>query len=549
MRVLMVEDSADDAELTLDVLREGGFDVDCLRVETAEAMQDALAGGNWNVVLSDYHLPCFSGDAALSVLKASGLDIPFIIVSGCIGEEAAVGLLKVGAHDFVIKGSAARLVPAVQRGLLEAETRRQFQHAQADLEQSEARFRAIASNLPGMVFQFLRQVDGAILFPYVSDGSRALLGLDPPALQDTPALFMDLIAPEDKASYDQSMVGSATNLAPWNWEGRIMRGAEQQDTNHQSPIANHQDITWISLRASPRRTSRGEVMWDGIMADITQNKLADIELKRSREKLAELSSYLQQVKEEERAKIAREIHDDIGGMLTAIKCDTLWCTSATPRDPKFCREKAAAIDSLVDSVIDSTRRIAMDLRPSILDCGIVAAVRWQAKEFHAHSAIPCQVSCDPDEIQLDAERSVAIFRIFQETLTNISKHAKALEIRVTLAEAGGWVVLEVADDGRGITDHDMAKPKSFGIHGMRERCHHLGGTLCFASTPGKGTRVTIRIPVNPAQKQQAVQPATARKAAAIRPRVGARRIAEQMKSSPEALQQWEDSDDTGVDCR
>ena len=536
MRVLMVEDSADDAELTLNVLREGGFDVDCLRVETAEAMQEALIDGNWDVVLSDYNLPRFSAGAALSVLKGSGLDIPFIIVSGCIGEEAAVGLLKVGAHDFVIKGSASRLVPAVRRGLLEAETRRQFQHAQAELEKSEARFRAIASNLPGMVFQFLRQTDGAILFPYASDGSRALLGLDPPALQDSPALFMDLIAPEDKLSYDQSMAGSATNFTTWNWEGRIMRGAEK-------------DIKWISLRASPRQTSREEILWDGIMADITQNKLADIELKRSREQLAELSSYLQKVKEEERARIAREIHDDIGGMLTAIKCDTLWCTSATPRDPKFCREKAAAIDSLVDSVIDSTRRIAMDLRPSILDCGIVAAVRWQAKEFHAHSAIPCQVSCDPDEIRLDAERSVAIFRIFQETLTNISKHAKASEIRVTLAEAGGWMVLEVADDGGGITDRDMAKPQSFGIRGMRERCHHLGGNLRFTSASGKGTCVTIRIPVNDAQEQRAAQPATARKAAAIRPRVGARRIAEQMKSSPEALQQWEDSDDTGVDCR
>ena len=508
MRVLMVEDSADDAELTLDVLREEGFDVDCLRVETAGAMQDALAGGNWNVVLSDYNLPCFSADAALSVLKASGLDIPFIIVSGCIGEEAAVDLLKRGAHDFVIKGSASRLVPAVQRGLQEAETRRQFQHAQAELENSEARFRAIASNLPGMVFQFLRRTDGAFLFSYVSDGSWALLGLDPPALQDNPALFMDLVAPEDQASYDQSMAVSAADFTTWNWEGRINEGAGK-------------NIKWISLRASPRRTSGGEVLWDGIMADITRNKLADIELMRSREKLAELSSYLQKAKEEERARIAREIHDDIGGMLTAIKCDTLWCTSTTPRDPKFCREKAAAIDSLVDSVIDSTRRISMDLRPSILDCGIVAAVRWQAKEFHAHSAIPCQFSCSDNEIQMDAERSVAVFRIFQETLTNISKHAKSSEVRVALAEAGGWVVLEVADDGRGITDHDMAKPKSFGIHGMRERCHHLGGSLRFASTPGRGTRVTIRIPVNHAQKQRAVQPATARKPAAIRARAGA----------------------------
>lgn len=532
-RVLMVEDSVDDADLIVATLTEGGLVVDCLRVETAEAMQSALAGGSWDVVLSDYSLPRFSAEEALAVLKAARLEIPFIIVSGCIGEEAAVALMKAGAHDFVMKESAARLVPAVRRALLETETRRQFNLAQAALSKSEMRFRAIASNLPGVVYQFVLEQDGTASFPYVSDGSLALFGLSPSALQDNPALFGDLILADDRASYERAMAASAANLSTWNWEGRI-RGVKQHE------------IKWINLRASPRQANRGAVLWDGIMANITQNKFAELEVMRSREQLAALSSHLQLIKEQERGRIAREIHDDIGGTLTAIKCDLLWCAGDTPRDPKLCREKAAAIESLVDSVIDSTRRIAMDLRPSILDCGIVAAVRWQAKEFHAHSAIPCQVSCDHDEIPLDAERSVAIFRIFQETLTNVSKHAQASEIRVTLTQAGGWVALEVADDGHGITNHDMAKPKSFGIQGMRERCHHLGGNLRFASKPGQGTRVTIRIPVNHAQEQRAAQPATPRKTAVIRPRIGAA-LQIKMKGAPEALQPREDCDDTGVD--
>lgn len=478
----MIEDSADDAGLILAALREGGFEVDYRRVETAEAMQNALDGGNWDVVLSDYNLPCFNADEALSILVNAGLDIPFIVVSGCIGEETAVALMRAGARDFVMKGSTARLVPAVRRGVVDTQTRRQFILAQIALRKSEARFRAIASNLPGVVFQVLRQEDGSVLFPYVSGGSQALFGFSPQTLQDNSKSFTDLIFPEDRASLHQSMAVSARDLSTWNWEGRIGVG---RDT----------DIKWINLRASPRETSGGAVLWDGIIANISQNKLAEIEIARSRQQLAELSSHLQQAKEQERARIAREIHDDVGGTLTAIKCDVLWCYSDASKDPKSCRKKAAAIESLVDRVIDSTRRISMDLRPGVLDCGIVAAVRWQAKEFHRHTGIICGIFCGDEDIALGPDLSVAFFRIFQETLTNISKHANASKVRVELAEADGWVTLVVADNGRGITDRDMAKPDSFGIRSMRERCRHLQGDLHIAGTP-EGTRVTVLIPAN-----------------------------------------------------
>ncbi|MBI2223984.1 MAG: response regulator [Betaproteobacteria bacterium] len=366
LRVLIVEDSADDAELILDVLRMDGFDVDSLRVETAAAMQDALDGGNWDLILSDYNLPSFSAAEALAVSKDRKLDLPFIIVSGCIGEEAAVALMKAGAHDFVMKESAARLVPAVHRCLLETETRRQFNLAQIALRRSEARFRAIASNLPGVVFQWLQEKDGTVVCPYASEGSVALFGLSPAALQETPGLFLDRILPEDRESYDQAMAASARNLTTWNWEGRIRNGGENE-------------IKWINLRASPRRTSSGAVLWNGIMANITQNKLTEVELKHSREQLAELSSYLQNVKEQERARIAREIHDDLGGTLTAIKIDLLWLHNRLIEERQDLQEKVDSMDLLVDRAIEVTRRIASDPRPGILDFGIVAAIEWQAR--------------------------------------------------------------------------------------------------------------------------------------------------------------------------
>ena len=221
LNVLLIEDSADDAKLVVQAIRdslgENNFNVNYLRVETAEAMQSALTDAHWDAILSDYNLPCFSANEALSVLQASGCNIPFIVVSGYIGEEAVTTLMKAGAHDFVMKDSLTRLLPALQRALLEAETRRQFQHAQAELENSEARFRAIVSNLPGAVYQLLQQADGSVLFPYVSDGASALFGLSPATLQSDPALLQDIILPQGQASYAQSMAVSAAKLSTWNW--------------------------------------------------------------------------------------------------------------------------------------------------------------------------------------------------------------------------------------------------------------------------------------------------------------------------------------------
>ncbi len=495
LRVLMVEDSADDAELTLDALKAGGFEVDCLRVETAEAMRTALAGGNWDVILSDYSLPRFSADEALAVFKNHRSDIPFIIVSGCIGEETAVALMKAGAHDFVMKGGAARLVPAVQRGLQETDIRRQFNRAQIALQKSESRFRAIAANLPGVVYQLLLKKDGAFQFSYVSEGALALLGLNPGALQNDPELFLNLILPEDRSSYHQSLAVSAGNLAPWNWEGRIRHDSDAE-------------IKWINLRASPREASRGAVLWDGIMTNITPNKLAEIEIERSHEQLAELSSHLQTVKEQERTAIAREIHDDLGGTLTAVKMDLRWLHQRLPSRQPGLKEKIASLDTLVDRAIEATARIASNLRPAILEFGIVAAIEWQAREFQDHTGIRCEIVSGSEDIPLDPDLSATLFRIFQETLTNIAKHAGASLVRVDFSEAEGWLELQVRDDGRGITRDDRLKPKSFGIRGMLERARILGGKVEISGAPGQGTTISVCLPhpdaSEAAEQQQAL---------------------------------------------
>ena len=483
LKILLVGYTADHARQICTMLKQGELHFHSEFINDVSALPKALVECSWDIILSDDVTPDLGAIQVLSYLAKHHLTIPVIIVSSRESDETlAERYMKAGAQDFILIARMARLVPAIQRSLKQMETVQHIRETQLALQKSEARFRAIASNLPGLVFQFLLNHDGTRSFPYVSEGSVMLLGILPTALMAQPDLFTDLILPEDRVAYEELMFASAKHFSTWNWEGRIQ-------------VKSDPDIKWVGLRATPRRSLNGAVLWDGIVMNITRNKLAEIEIARSHAQLAELSSYLQKVKEHERARIAREIHDDIGGTLTAIKCELLPCMDTKPRKPDFYRQKAVSIEELVDYVIDSTRRICMDLRPGVLDFGIVAAIEWQAKEFSKRTDIACQFSCEQDDIPLDADLAIAIFRIFQEILTNISKHASASRVDVRLSEYDNWVHLEASDNGRGITDADMKKTGSFGIRGMRERCQQLGGDLRVYGVPGHETRVVVQIPV------------------------------------------------------
>ena len=352
---------------------------------------------------------------------------------------------------------------------------------------SESRFHAIVSNMPGLVYQFLRKHDGDISFPYLSDGCHALLGVTPNQLRVNPALFTELILPEDQPSYIDSMTASARTLSAWNWEGRIW-------------IEKWKDTKWINLRATPRAIDQsGEsqsVAWDGVMTNITQSRLEKHEIRSSRAQLAELSAHIEQVKEQERTRIAREIHDDLGGNLTAIKMAMALLVRRLPADTPELLEKANYVESLADRSIESAHRIAADLRPSVLDFGIVAALEWHAKEFEKQAGIPCKFSSNREEIQLDSDHATALFRIFQEALTNVAKHAYASQVTVKLALSKRCVHLEIADNGKGIDATDRTKPKSFGIRGMVERANALGGKLNISPIIAGGSLVSIKIPLS-----------------------------------------------------
>jgi len=219
-------------------------------------------------------------------------------------------------------------------------------------------------------------------------------------------------------------------------------------------------------------------------------------LRSSREQLRALAAYLQSARESERSVIAREIHDELGSMLTGLKIDLSWLTSRLPADQMPLLEKSRAMSKLVSNIIQSVRRISTDLRPGMLDdLGLVAAIEWQTQEFQARTGICSRFTSTLGNGKLDRELDTAVFRILQETLTNVARHANATRVDITLKEKAGGIILTVRDNGKGITQRQIFHRKSLGILGMRERALLLGGEIIIVGLPGKGTTVTVDIPI------------------------------------------------------
>jgi len=221
------------------------------------------------------------------------------------------------------------------------------------------------------------------------------------------------------------------------------------------------------------------------------------DLRISFEQLRALASRLQEVREEERTSIAREIHDELGQALTALKMDVVWLMQRLPEGSKPWLAKTDSMLKLIDNTISAVRRIAAELRPGMLDdLGLVAAIEWQAQEFQGRTGVECQVLLPTDDVALDEEHSTAVFRIFQETLTNIARHANATRVSVKLERTAQEIVLEVQDNGKGLEEAAVFSTRSLGLLGMKERALLLGGGLEVHGSQGKGTTVTLRIPWN-----------------------------------------------------
>jgi signal transduction histidine kinase len=235
-----------------------------------------------------------------------------------------------------------------------------------------------------------------------------------------------------------------------------------------------------------------------------ERRRAQEQLRESHEQLRALSVYLQHVREEERTRIAREVHDELGQALTSCKLDLSLLANKLPTNQPSLKEKAKALSAHMDATIQTVRRIATELRPGILDhLGLIAALEWQANEFQTRTGIKCDVRTDLHEPVLTPDLATTFFRIFQETLTNIIRHAGATQVAVHLKEVAGRIILEVRDNGRGILPQEISNTRSMGLLGMKERAALLGGTFKIGPAPnGKGTLASVSIPLRPLNSER-----------------------------------------------
>ena len=349
LRILHLEDSIIDHDLARLTLQRAGVMSEIRHVDSLEALNHSLDTERFDLILADYHLPGFTALDAWKAVQERLAPPPFVLLSGAIGEAAAVDAMRLGVADYLLKDNIGRLPHVIARAIEVAEARRAREQAAAELAESERR-------------------------------------------------------------------------------------------------------------------------------------------------LAELTEHLQTSIEQERAAIAREIHDDIGGALTAVKFDLAWIGRHS--ESNAMRGHAGAAVDMLQHAIDASQRIMMNLRPPILDQGLVAAVQWLAESFERRTGVATRVATSPATAELPPAVQLVAYRTAQEALTNVSKYAAASLVRIDLGDTEGTLTLEVTDNGVGMDlAASRAKPRSFGLRGLQERARTVGGWLDISSQPGRGTSIILSVPL------------------------------------------------------
>jgi PAS domain S-box-containing protein len=331
-----------------------------------------------------------------------------------------------------------------------------------------------------LVFRLERaQPEGPVDFAFISDGSEQLVGFSAASLMVPGRGIRSLVHAHDQPDYSLSQIGALEADRDWHWQGRI--------------LTRESEVRWADIRAIARRLEDGLVVWDGIVWDITENKRIELALSESRGQLRELSAHLESVREEEKARIAREVHDELGQVLTVLKLETAMCELAYGELDSGLQERLNSMKRLIASLFQLVRDVASALRPPILDAGISSAIEWQAQRFEKRTQIPCLVQVPDNLPPLADAKAIGLFRILQEALTNVMRHAQAHTVEVRLTLEAGMLCLTISDDGCGFVP-PTGRPSSFGLVGMRERVLMLGGSLQLDSQLGEGTTLSASIP-------------------------------------------------------
>ncbi len=479
LRVLLLEDAPADAELALVALADAGFECQAEVADGREAFERLFGPERHDLVIADYSLPGYTGLDALELVRRQDALLPFILLSGALGEERAVDALRAGATDFVLKGNLRRLAPAVARALEESRVRRQHLATQQALELSERRYRAIVEDQSELIIRMLP--DSTVTF--VNAAYCRYFGFQPD--QIVGRLVLDSMPPENRDALRRNLRHVTPQTPTYERDSLVRDAAGVERWMH-----------WSARGIFDSRGALAEVQAVG--RDVTELRRAMDQLGGARERLQRLSRRLLEVQEAERKHLARELHDDIGQSLTALKLNLEGVLRG--RDGA---QLAARVEEALETTrhtIERVRQLSLNLRPLQLDdLGLAAALRSHLDRQAALARLAPQADIQELPARLPAEVETACFRVAQEAINNIVRHARAGKVWLRLGVAGGRLTLSVRDDGAGFdveaAQRRAASGASLGVVSMEERVALAGGSLQIQSAPGQGTAVIASFPV------------------------------------------------------
>lgn len=477
LRFIILEDNPVDAELMELELSKGGIAAECLRVETANAFEEVIGNGAVDLILADYTLPEFDGLTALKMLREHHPDVPFIFVSGSLGEERATEALKSGATDYVLKDRLARLPMVVRRALTEASERRERRYAQAALEAQRVLLTAIIDNLP----EYIYAVDAGSRLTVINQ--TMLSRLKRTRSTAVSRRLSDILGPElarEMELQDAMVLNSGRPLV-------------EQEHAIESPDGA---VNWSIGSRIPLRDPQSKVI--GVVCterDITARK--------------ELEQEILDISNREQRSLGSDLHDGLGQELTGLSLMMKGLQVQLSREAPQYLPQVVKMSELIAHTIQSTRMLARGLAPVNLERG---GLREALRSLAARCTDMYNLACTFEDQnaslpELNESQATHLYRIAQEATTNAARHAHATAINIELRTTARRLYLSITDNGVGLsTGLSKGKP-GMGLKIMEYRARTIGGTISFDSLP-KGTRIALSCPLQLLRKPR--RTATAR---------------------------------------
>jgi len=489
--ILIVDDQEDNVTLLEQILRDAGY-VSIASTRNPREVCELHRKNRFSLILLDLEMPGLNGFQVLDGLKEVQSDgyLPVLVVTA--QPNHMVRALKAGAKDFISRPFELAEVLVRVHNMLEVH-----------LLQMEAASRAEQAEARGERAIRLSELRYRRLFEAAKDGIL-ILDVETGRISDVNPFLMELLG----FSKDEMIGKTVADLSPIKGnelnQGLLERLQKDGYVRYEDLPLKTKDARKIAVEfvSSVYQAGESNVIQCNIR-DITERKRVQEELRASRAQLRALAARIQTAREEERTHVAREIHDVLAQELTGLKIDLSWLSRRLDKpigisEQKGLREKVAALMGLTDKASQSVRRIAAELRPVVLDSlGLCAAVEWVAVDFQKRTEIRCKAIMPGQDLALDRDRSTALFRILQESLANVARHAQATEVEIHLWLEAGEVILTVRDNGRGVQPTELNDPFSIGLLGMRERASLLAGRCAIRAEAGTGTMVEVRLPIAP----------------------------------------------------